>query len=62
MHVQDTCFHLVFAGHDTSASALTMLLSYLKQEPQVLHKLRQEQKEVGATYPCVWCSAMTALC
>ena len=50
--MQDTCFHLLFAGHDTSAAALTMLLSYLKQEPQVLAKLRQEQKEVGgSTHP-----------
>ena len=44
--MQDTCFHLVFAGHDSSASALSMLLHYLKKEPWVMDKLRQEQSEV----------------
>ena len=47
--MQDTCFHLVFAGHDSSASALSMLLHYLKKEPWVMDKLRQEQSEVCPT-------------
>lgn len=49
--LQDTCFHLLFAGHDTSASALTMLLKYLKMEPRVLEQLRQEQQQVCLNCP-----------
>ncbi len=44
--MQNVAFNLLFAGHDTSASALTLLLRYLKQEPQVLEKLREEQRQV----------------
>lgn len=44
--VQNVAFNLLFAGHDTSASALTLLLRYLKQEPEVLEKLREEQRQV----------------
>lgn len=44
--LQETCFHFVFSGHDSSASALSMLLHYLKKEPWVLEKLRQEQTQV----------------
>ncbi len=44
--MQNVAFNLLFAGHDTSASALTLLLRYLKQEPEVLGKLREEQRKV----------------
>ncbi|DBB10930.1 hypothetical protein WJX82_007943 [Trebouxia sp. C0006] len=45
-HYMNVAFNLLFAGHDTSASALTLLLRYLKQEPEVLEKLREEQRQV----------------
>lgn len=44
--MQDVAFTLLFAGHDTSAAALTMMLRYLKLEPRVLQQLRNEQLQV----------------
>ncbi|DBA96280.1 TPA: hypothetical protein ACH3X3_002462 [Trebouxia sp. C0006] len=44
--VQENCLTLLFAAHDTTASALTMLLRYLKEQPNVLQKLRAEQRQV----------------
>lgn len=46
----DTSLNLLFAGHDTSASAIMLAVRHLKQHPQVLHKLRQEQQEVIDQY------------
>jgi len=45
--LQENCLTLLFAAHDTTASALTMLLRYLKEQPDVLQKLRAEQRQVG---------------
>lgn len=45
--LQDVTFNLLFAGHDTTAATLTLMLRYLKQEPAVLQKLRDEQKQVS---------------
>ena len=45
--VQDTSLNLLFAGHDTSAAAITLAVRHLKLQPQVLQKLRQEQQQVG---------------
>ena len=47
--MQDVAFNMLFAGHDTTASALTLMMLYLKQEPRVLQKVRDEQHQV--TYP-----------
>lgn len=44
--MQDTAFNMLFAGHDTTASALTLMMRYLKQEPRVLQKVRDEQHQV----------------
>ena len=44
---QNTAFNLLFAGHDTSASALAVLMRFLKLYPDALHKLREEQIQVG---------------
>ena len=44
--LQNTAFNLLFAGHDTSASVMVMLLRYLKLYPEVLKKLREEQRKV----------------
>ena len=44
--MQNTAFNLLFAGHDTSASVMVMLLRYLKLCPGVLQKLREEQRQV----------------
>lgn len=44
--MQDVTFTLLFAGYDTSAAALTMMLRYLKLEPRVLQQLRNEQLQV----------------
>jgi len=45
--LQDVTFNLLFAGHDTTAATLTLMLRYLKQEPTVLQKLCDEQKQVS---------------
>ena len=45
--VQDTSLNLLFAGHDTSASAIMLAVRHLKIHPEVLLKLRQEQQEVS---------------
>ena len=45
--VQDTSLNLLFAGHDTSASAIMLAVRHLKLQPEVLQKLRTEQQEVG---------------
>ena len=44
--MQNTAFNLLFAGHDTSASVMVILLRYLKLNPGVLQKLREEQSKV----------------
>ena len=38
---------LLFACHDPTASALAMLLRFLKEQPEVLQRLRAEQRQVG---------------
>lgn len=45
--VQDTSLNLLFAGHDTSASAIMLAVRHLKIHPEVLLKLCQEQQEVS---------------
>lgn len=47
---QNTALNLLFAGHDTSASVLMLLLRFLKLYPQTLHKLREEQSMVLTTH------------
>ena len=42
---------MLFAGHDTTAAALTLMMRYLKQEPWILQKLRDEQKQVSLLTP-----------
>ena len=44
--MQDTAFNLLFAGHDTSASTLMLLLRFFQQEPATLRRLRDEQQQV----------------
>ena len=44
--VQNTALSLLFAGHDTSASVLMMLLRFMKLYPETLQKLREEQRKV----------------
>lgn len=44
--MQDVAFNMLFAGHDTTAAALTLMMRYLKQEPRVLQKVRDEQNQV----------------
>ena len=44
--MQNAAFNLLFAGHDTSASVLMLLLRYLRLCPQTLEKLRNEQSKV----------------
>ena len=46
VELQNVAFNLLFAGHDTSASVMVMLLRYLKLYPGVLQKLREEQRQV----------------
>ncbi|KAL3157165.1 hypothetical protein ABBQ38_001405 [Trebouxia sp. C0009 RCD-2024] len=42
----DTSLNLLFAGHDTSAAAITLAVRHLKLQPHLLHKLCQEQQQV----------------
>ncbi len=51
---------MLFAGHDTSASALTLALLYLKQQPGALQKLRQEQRQVRSL-PLACCQYACAI-
>ena len=51
-YVQENCLTLLFAAHDTTASALAMLLRYLKEQPAVLQQLRAEQQQVGIWMQC----------
>ena len=47
--LQDTSLNMLFAGHDTSASAIMLAMRHLKLQPHLLHKLRQEQQQVCGT-------------
>ena len=47
--LQDTSLNMLFAGHDTSASAIMLAMRHLKLQPCLLHKLRQEQQQVCYT-------------
>ncbi|GFP92454.1 beta-amyrin 28-oxidase [Phtheirospermum japonicum] len=38
---------LLFAGHDTTSSALTMLIKYLADNPQVYERVFAEQREIA---------------
>ncbi|XP_057953085.1 beta-amyrin 28-monooxygenase-like [Malania oleifera] len=55
VEIIDDILTLLFAGHDTSASAITMLVKYLGELPQVYEKVFKEQidiamsKETGAS-------------
>ncbi len=48
--VQDTSLNLLFAGHDTSASAIMLAVRHLKIHPEVLITLRQEQQQVSELF------------
>ena len=48
--LHDQVISQMFAGHETTASALTRLLQYLKASPQVLAMLRAEQDELAAQH------------
>ncbi|KAL3153515.1 hypothetical protein ABBQ38_011847 [Trebouxia sp. C0009 RCD-2024] len=49
-HFANSALNLLFAGHDTSASVLMMLLRLLKLSSQTLQKLREEQSKVMAEH------------
>ncbi|KAG9132582.1 hypothetical protein Leryth_022176 [Lithospermum erythrorhizon] len=40
---------LLFAGHDTSSSALSMIMKYLAELPQVYQKVVQEQLDIASS-------------
>lgn len=44
--LQDVCLNIMFAGYDTSASALMLLMQLIKKHPQVEKQLREEQAKV----------------
>lgn len=52
--MQNVAFNLLFAGHGTVASAMTMLLRHLRLCPEVLQKLREEQSKVSHTSTAMW--------
>ncbi|GAQ79836.1 cytochrome p450 [Klebsormidium nitens] len=56
--LQDNLLALLFAGHDTSASALASIIRYLSDDPAVVQKLREEHADVRsrkeAGEPLTW--------
>ncbi|XVF64355.1 hypothetical protein PTKIN_Ptkin09bG0162700 [Pterospermum kingtungense] len=46
--MKDNILTLLVAGHDTTTAALTWLIKFLGENPQVLQKLREEQREIQA--------------
>ncbi|CAN4081136.1 unnamed protein product [Withania somnifera] len=46
--LKDNILTLLVAGHDTTTAALTWLLKYLQENPDVLEKLREEHREIQA--------------
>jgi cytochrome P450 len=47
---QDNLLLLAFAGHDTTATAISLALKMLSQHPAVLAKLRAEQQAAVAQH------------
>ena len=45
--VQDLFLTLIFAGHDTSATAIMRFLSDIPRHPDVWERLVKEQKQVS---------------
>lgn len=43
--MQDVCLNIMFAGYDTSASALMLLIQLVKKHPKVEKQLREEQTQ-----------------
>lgn len=48
--IKDNILLLLFAGHETSSSALTLCFSNLQDNPAALQKLRGEQRDVVAKH------------
>ncbi|CAN4121216.1 unnamed protein product [Withania somnifera] len=46
--LKDNILTLLVAGHDTTTAALTWLLKYLSENPDVLEQLREEHREIQA--------------
>ncbi|KAI3801501.1 hypothetical protein L1987_29607 [Smallanthus sonchifolius] len=44
--IADNIIGVIFAAHDTTATALTWLLKYLHDNPHLLHAVRREQEEI----------------
>lgn len=48
--ITDNVLLLLLAGHDTSSTTLTQCFSNLQDHPQVMEKLREEQRAVVAKH------------
>ena len=48
--LHDGVIGFMFAGHETTASALARLLQYLRGSPQVLAMLRTEQERLASQH------------
>ena len=48
--ITDNVLLLLLAGHDTSSTTLTQCFSNLQDHPQVLEKLREEQRALVAKH------------
>ncbi|XP_055835662.1 abscisic acid 8'-hydroxylase 3-like [Solanum dulcamara] len=46
--LKDNILTLLVAGHDTTTAALTWLLKFLQENPDVLEQLREEHREIQA--------------
>jgi cytochrome P450 len=49
--LKDQILLLLFAGHETLTSAITSFCLLMAQHPQVVEKIRQEQKNLGISSP-----------
>jgi cytochrome P450 len=50
LEITENILLLLLAGHDTSSTTLTRLLSVLHEHPEVVQQLRQEQAAVMARH------------
>nr|AZS32334.1 CYP716 family cytochrome P450 monooxygenase [Lagerstroemia speciosa] len=49
IEVVNNMLNLLFAGHDTSSSTITLIMKYLAELPRVHEKVLKEQREIAAS-------------
>ncbi|OWM89849.1 hypothetical protein CDL15_Pgr024598 [Punica granatum] len=49
VEIINNMLNLLFAGHDTSSSTITLVIKYLAEQPRVHEKVLAEQREISAS-------------